>query len=176
MFARGDLLNLVIAFNMKFQPPPRHRDEFNLGDDLATRRRRRAVAHIDMGAEGLLPRPVEMGDDRLLACPLKKADHETGGENRRHLPQLRRLRIQRRHHLALRQREPMLKSDAGFKGLFHVVFPLSAPGSGLSPASRFTCSTLEITLPWAKRVVVTASSLSCSALRTMFPPSSATMA
>ena len=73
-----------MAAHLEAQPAAVDLDELDLGRDLHTDRRRRAVADLDPGPDRALLRR-EVGGERGDAGPFDKGNHLGGGEDRRHL-------------------------------------------------------------------------------------------
>ena len=77
------------------------------------------VIDINMGAETLLSRPIDMGIQRLDAGPLDKADHKTCGEDLGHDNEFFGFRIKRRNALVTTDTKGVGVFDSRFKCFFH---------------------------------------------------------
>ncbi len=69
--ALADQFDSVVGFDLEDQPAALHPDQFHPRRDLEANGSGGAVADVDMGADGLFGRPVEMGVDRLDAGPFQ---------------------------------------------------------------------------------------------------------
>ncbi|WP_179295092.1 hypothetical protein [Mesorhizobium sp. WSM3868] len=80
---------LVAARYLEAQRSPLHRDKLDIGGDGHADGCRGDMADVDMGAYGSLMAAQER-TQCLDACPFDEADHEGGGENRRHVAETRK--------------------------------------------------------------------------------------
>src|SRR5258708_37513388 len=79
-----DQVYSVVGAYVEYELPTLHGDQFDGCRNLETGRCCSLVADIDVCADGLLSRPVQMRVHCLDAGPLKKTNQETGGKHFRH--------------------------------------------------------------------------------------------
>jgi hypothetical protein len=74
----------IVGLHREYELSAVDRQEFDGYRDLETGRRCRLVAYIDVRADGLLSRPVQMGIDRPDTGPFEQPNHETRRKDFRH--------------------------------------------------------------------------------------------
>src|SRR5438105_2747134 len=96
-------------------------DELDRCGDFESRRRCGFVAHIDVDADALLIRPIEMRIDRLDAGPFEETNEKSGCENFRHHQEFAGLGIECGNRLRPRNDKLVLVAQAGLERWLQVV-------------------------------------------------------
>lgn len=117
--ALGDLIHAVMRRNRKSQLAAFHLVQIHVHRDRQSGRGGGQVREVDVRAERLLTRPVQMRIDGFDAGPFEQADQITCRHHLRHLLKSRGFRVEMRHRFIGRYGVYELVPQSGLQRVFH---------------------------------------------------------
>lgn len=111
--AFGNFIDAIFGFDVEAELASLDILQPDFDGHRQARRGSSEVGEIHVGADSLLARPVQMRVDGLDTGPFAESDHESGGEDFRHLLEFRRFGKQLRYCFGCGYGEPEFVGQAG---------------------------------------------------------------